>query len=110
MSAARWASGVSCCSHSTSAAPSRLMQEGEQTWLLAGRLGAGGLRRPAAELAPPATAEDGSGMPAHHEVHDVPAEELADEDSQFLEDCQGLQVHYKMALPQVRRGPLGALD
>lgn len=39
---------------------------------------------------------------------DVPAVELADTNSLFLE-CNGLLVHYKEALPQVRRpGTQGA--
>ncbi len=104
--------GWAGCSHSPAAPASLLTQEGEQTWLLAGRLGApGGSRRPRAEMAAGGAAAaaggdaeaGGRGAPAPHEAHDVPAEELADEDSRFLEDCQGLQVHYNMALPQVSR-------
>ena len=32
---------------------------------------------------------------------EVSAEELADGDSCFI-DCEGLKIHYKVALPQVR--------
>ena len=75
-----------------------MAQEGEQTWLLAGQLGAGGL----AGAARSGDAEEGAaGAAPGDERHDVPAESLADADSLFL-DCQGLKVHYKMALPLVR--------
>mgnify|MGYP006973217776 CR=1 FL=1 len=88
-----------------------VVQEGEQTWLLAGRLRSGQLMRaPArheggssAAAAALAAAEDGDAGQDVPEMHDVPAEQLADVDSQFLEDCLGLQVHYKMALPEVSR-------
>lgn len=69
------------------------VQEGEQTWLLAGQLGSAGLQG-SADVEVLAGAVQ----------HDVPPEQLADEDSHFLDDCQGLRVHYKLALPQVQPG------
>ena len=70
-----------------------VVQEGEEAWLLAGHLqsraeqGWGGGR--GEEEAGAAEAEA-----------DVPAEELADADSRWV-DCGGLMVHYKLALPLV---------
>jgi hypothetical protein len=72
-----------------------VVQEGEEAWLLAGHLqsraeqGWGGGR--GEEEAGAAEAEA-----------DVPAEELADADSRWV-DCGGLRVHYKLALPLVSR-------
>lgn len=64
------------------------MQEGTETWLMAGRLDS--------------QAEEGwGGVLDHMEPEsDVPAEELADADSRWI-DVDGLNIHYKLAMPLV---------
>lgn len=61
-----------------------LLQEGEETWLLAGRLEALALEEGGA-------AAEATGL-------DVPAVHLGDPDSRWAE-CSSLRLHYKLALP-----------
>lgn len=65
-------------------------QEGEDAWLLVGQL---------QSQAEEGRRADGGGLPDA----DVPAEQLADPDSQWVE-CRGLRIHCKLALPLVSGG------
>jgi hypothetical protein len=68
-----------------------VLQEGEETWLLAGRLEALALEEGGGSAQVP--------LPARTDL-DVPAMHLADPDSRWAE-CSGLRLHYKLALPLV---------
>ena len=69
-----------------------VVQEGEDAWLLAGHL-----QSRAEQGWAGGSGDEEAGAAAEA---DVPAEELADADSRWV-DCGGLRVHYKLALPLV---------
>lgn len=69
-------------------------QQGEAAWLLAGQL------QSRAEEGGGGDGRDGGDWAGGED--DVPAEQLADADSRWAQ-CGGLKVHYKLALPLVRR-------
>lgn len=76
---ARWEHGLG--------GPGFPWQEGEQAWLLAGQL--------------ESQAEQGREAACDEPGGDVPAQQLADPDSRWVQ-CDGLRVHYKLSLPLVR--------